>query len=158
MIGRILNARFLPASSADAQLLLLRVGIGLTLFAKHGWEKVSQLSLVNPHFADPLHIGTNLSWIVATFADGICSLLIVLGVATRWLSAFCFFNIFVAWSLVHHFAFFGKGQATDHGELIVQYLVAFAVLAIGGAGRYSVDAVLADKTEEFPAAHAMARR
>lgn len=149
MIGRIVNAKVLPKSSVDAQLLLLRIGIGLTLFLKHGWEKVSQLSLVNPHFADPLHIGMTPSWIVATFSDGICSLLIVFGLATRWTSALCFLNIFVAWSLVHHFAFFGKGPGPDHGELIVQYLVAFAVLLIGGPGRYSVDAMLAKKEEAF---------
>jgi putative oxidoreductase len=145
MIGRILNAKFLPKGSADVQLLVLRVGIGLTLFLKHGWEKVSMLSFANPHFADPLHIGTTPSWIFATITDGICSLLIVLGVGTRWLSALCFFNIFVAWALMHHFTFFGKGQSTDHGELIVQYLVTFLVLLIGGGGRYSVDGVLADK-------------
>lgn len=145
MIGRILSAKFLPKSSTDAQLLVLRVGVGLTLFLRHGWEKVSQLSLVNPHFADPLHIGMTPSWIIATFADGICSLLIALGIGTRWLSAFCFLNIFVAWSLVHHFAFFGKTPGADHGELIVLYLVGFAVLVIGGPGRYSVDAMLAGR-------------
>jgi putative oxidoreductase len=145
MIGRILNAKFLPASSADAQLLVLRVGIGLSLFLKHGWEKVSMLSFVNAHFADPLHIGTTPSWIFAMFSDGVCSLLIALGFATRWLSALCFFNIFVAWALMHHFAFLGKNPGTDHGELIVEYLVVFLVLLIGGPGRYSVDAMLADK-------------
>jgi putative oxidoreductase len=145
MIGRVFSAKFLPASSADAQLLVLRVGTGLTLFLKHGWEKVSLLSLVNPNFADPLHIGTTPSWIFALFTDGICSLVIVLGIGTRWLSVLCFFNIFVAWTLVHHFAFLGKNPGADHGELIVQYLIAFAVLVIGGPGRYSVDGMLADK-------------
>jgi putative oxidoreductase len=145
MIGRILNAKFLPTSSVDAQLLVLRVGIGLTLFLKHGWEKVSTLSLANPHFADPLHIGTTPSWIFAVFSDGICSLLIAVGIGTRWLSGLCFINIFVAWALVHHFAFLGKNPGADHGELIVQYLIAFAVLLMGGPGRYSVDGMLADK-------------
>lgn len=145
MIGRILNAKFLPAVSADAQLLVLRVGIGLTLFLKHGWEKVSMLSLVNDHFADPLHIGMTPSWIIALFADGICSLLIVAGIGTRWLAAVCLMNIFVAWSLIHHFAFLGKSPSADHGELIVQYLVVFTVLLIGGPGRYSVDGMLAEK-------------
>jgi putative oxidoreductase len=124
---------------------MLRVGIGLILFSRHGWEKISQLTLVNPHFPDPLHIGNNTTWVLATLGDGICSLLIALGVGTRWLSAFCFFNIFVAFALVHHFTFLGKSPGADHGELIAQYLVAFAVLIVAGPGRYSVDAKLADK-------------
>lgn len=149
MLRRILNPNFLPTNSVDAQLLVLRVGIGGTLFLKHGWEKVSQLSLVNPNFADPLHIGTTPSWIFATLADGVCSLLIVLGFGTRWLSALCFFNIFVAWALVHHFVFFGKSPGAGHGELIVQYLVVFMALLIGGSGRYSVDGLL---TKQFVSA------
>ena len=144
MIGRILNARFIP-SSYDAGLLILRVGAGLILFLRHGWEKVSTLSLSNPNFPDPLHIGHNTTWALVMLSDGICSLLIVLGVATRWLSFYCFFNIFVAWALVHHFAFLGKGPGADHGELITLYLVSFAALMAAGPGRYSMDARLADK-------------
>jgi putative oxidoreductase len=153
MLGRIVNPKFLATSSVDAQLLVLRVGIGLTLFLKHGWEKVSMLSFVNPNFADPLHIGTTPSWIFATFADGICSLLIVLGFGTRWLSAVCLFNIFVAWALVHHFAYFGKTPGAAHGELMFEYLVAFAALLFGGPGRYSVDGTLA-KNKTVTAAEA----
>ena len=143
MLVRILSAKFVPSNS-DAGLLLLRIGTGLILFLRHGWEKVSQLTLSNPHFPDPLHIGHNTTWVLAMLSDGICSLLIILGVGTRWLSLYCFFNIFIAWSLIHHFTFLGKTPGADHGELIAQYLVAFAVLMVAGPGRYSVDAKLAD--------------
>jgi len=144
MLGRILNAKFVPSSS-DVGLLVLRIGAGLILFLRHGWEKVSQLTLINPHFPDPLHIGHSTTWVLAVLSDGICSLLIVLGVGTRWLSLYCFFNIFVAWALVHHFTFLGKSPGADHGELIALYLVAFAALMAAGPGRYSVDARLAEK-------------
>ena len=46
-------------------------------------------------------------------------------------------NIFVAWSMVHHFLFFGRGA--DHGEAIVLYLGAYLALAMAGPGRYSID-------------------
>jgi putative oxidoreductase len=144
MFGRVLNARFAPAST-DAGLLLLRVGAGLILFMRHGWEKVSQLTLSNPHFPDPLHIGHNSSWVLATLSDGVCSLLIVLGFGTRWLSLYCFFNIFIAWALIHHFMFLGKTPGADHGELIALYLTAFAALMAAGPGRFSVDAQLTNK-------------
>jgi len=146
MIGRLVNAKFAPSSS-DTGLLLLRIGAGLVLFLRHGWEKVSRLTLINPNFPDPLHIGHNTTWVLAMLSDGICSLLIILGFGTRWLSLYCFFNIFVAWALVHHFTFFGKIPGADHGELIALYLVAFAVLMAAGPGRYSVDAWLAEKQE-----------
>jgi len=146
MLGRILNARFMPTSK-DAGLLLLRIGAGTTLFLRHGWEKVSTLSLINARFPDPFHIGHNTTWTIALLSDGICSLLIVLGVGTRWLSFFCFFNIFVAWALVHHFVFLGKAPAADHGELIVLYLWSFLTLMVTGPGRYSVDAALESKPE-----------
>jgi putative oxidoreductase len=141
VIGRILNAKFVPSSS-DVAVLVLRVSTGLILFLRHGWEKVSQLTLLNPHFPDPLHIGHNTSWVLAMLSDGVCSLLIVLGVGTRWLSFYCFFNIFIAWAFVHHFTFFGKTQGADHGELIALYLVSFASLIVAGPGRYSIDAKL----------------
>jgi putative oxidoreductase len=78
-------------------------------------------------------------------SDVVCALLITLGVGTRWLAAFCFVDIFVAFALVHHFTFTGKSPDADHGELIVQYLIALAALIIGGPGRYSIDGMLADK-------------
>jgi uncharacterized membrane protein YphA (DoxX/SURF4 family) len=43
----------------------------------------------------------------------------------------------VAWSLVRHFQFFGRGA--DHGEVTVLYLGVFLTLAIAGPGRYSID-------------------
>jgi len=46
-------------------------------------------------------------------------------------------NIFVAWSFVHHFQFFGRGA--DHGEAIVLYLSGFLAIAIMGPGRFSLD-------------------
>lgn len=143
MIGRILNAKFVPSSS-DAALLVLRFGAGLILFLRHGWEKVSQLTLLNPNFPDPLHIGHNTGWVLAMLSDGVCSLLIVIGLGTRWLSFYCFFNIFIAWAFVHHFTFFGRTPGADHGELIALYLVSFASLMVAGPGRYSIDAKLAD--------------
>jgi putative oxidoreductase len=146
MLARFLNARFVP-SSCDAGLLVLRIGTGLILFLRHGWEKVSLLTLINLHFPDPLHIGHSTSWVLAMTSDGICSLLIILGVATRWLSLWCFVNIFVAWSLVHHFSFVGKSPGADHGELIALYLSALIALMVAGPGRYSVDAMV-DSTPE----------
>ena len=146
MIGRLLSAKMVPTST-DAGLLILRVGTGLILFLRHGWEKVSTLSLSNPKFPSVLGLGHTTTWIMAMLSDGILSLLMVLGVGTRWIALYSFAEIFIAWAAVHHFAFLGKSPAADHGELIALYLSALLALMVTGGGRYSVDALLADKPE-----------
>jgi putative oxidoreductase len=149
MLSRILTARFMPTNT-DAGLLLLRIGTGLILFMRHGWEKVSRLSLSNPNFPDPLHIGHSTSWILAMLSDGILSLLLIFGVGTRWIALYSFLEIFVAWAFVHHFTFLGKVPGADHGELIALYLSAFLALMVAGPGRYSVDAAFNDEPEVHP--------
>ncbi len=123
----------------DAGLLFLRVVAGTSLLLKHGLEKPEHFSAMAQHFPNPLHIGPVPSLLFALISDFICSMLIVVGLGTRWASAVAFFNIFVAWAFVHHFLFFGRGA--DHGELIVLYLAAFGCLMLTGGGRFSMDAM-----------------
>jgi len=109
----------------------------LPLFLKHGTEKLFRFQHMTQHFPDPLHIGVVPSLLFATLSDGICSLLILVGLATRWAALVCFINIFVALVFVHHFMIFGPQG--DHGELMLLYLAAMAMLFLGGAGKLSVD-------------------
>ncbi len=132
----LLTLGFVPVN-ADLGWLVLRIWIGMSLFLKHGWEKPTNFAQMAARFPDPLHIGAEPSLMFALLSDAICSILIMLGLATRWAALVIFINIFVAWSLVHHFLFFGRGA--DHGEVIVLYLGAFLALAIAGPGRYSLD-------------------
>lgn len=134
---KLITFGLLPAS-ADRGLLVLRVVAGLSLFLKHGTEKLLGFAQMSAHFPNLLHLGI-FGLVFATLSDGICSLLIVVGLATRWASLVCFINIFAAWALVHHFLFFGRGS--DHGELVVLYLAAFLTIFIAGPGRLSLDAV-----------------
>jgi putative oxidoreductase len=127
----------------DCGLLVLRLCTGLPLFLKHGTEKLFGFSQMAAHFPNPLHIGVIPSLLFATLSDGICSLLVVLGLATRWASLIVFVNLFVAWSLVHHFLF--TGPQGGHGELIVLYLGAMAALFLAGPGKYSLDARIGER-------------
>lgn len=135
-LKKLLSCGFVP-QNADLGLLALRIWAGASLFLKHGFEKPTNFSQMAAHFPDPLNIGPVPSLMFALVSDAVCSILVMLGVATRWAAAVIFVNIFVAWSLVHHFQFFGRGA--DHGESIVLYLGVFLALAIAGPGRYSVD-------------------
>ncbi len=125
------------AALLDLGLLWLRVWFGLSLFLKHGWEKPTNFAHMAQHFPDPLHIGPVPSLIFALISDAICSILVVLGLGTRWAALVILVNISVAWSFVQHFQFFGRGASS--GEAIVLYLGGFAALAIMGPGRFSLD-------------------
>jgi putative oxidoreductase len=135
----LLGADFLPASPS-LSLTLLRIATGATLFFRHGWEKrPTHWFTFMTHFPSLFHLGAPLTFLIAFFSDFVCSILLVLGLGTRWAAAFCFCNIFVAWAFVHHFAFFGHGPATEHGELIVLYLGALLAIFLGGPGYLSID-------------------
>ena len=127
-------------TDSNAGLLALRLAGVIPLLLKHGLEKIFTFSTMATHFPDPLHIGAVPSLVFAMLSDSICSVLIILGLATRWAALIACVNIVVAWAFVHHFTFFGRGA--DHGELIVLYLAILLTLFISGAGKYSVDGFL----------------
>lgn len=122
--------------SFDWGLLLVRGWFGISLFLKHGWEKPTNFSQMAAHFPDPLHLGPVLSLLIALLSDAVCSILVLIGLATRWAALFIVCNVFVAWGFVHHFQFFARGTA---GEVIGLYIAAFLSLAVMGPGRFSLD-------------------
>ncbi len=87
------------------------------------------------HFPDPLHIGARRSLAFAVFSDAVCSLLLVLGLGTRWAALVVAINTGVAFVLVHKFHLWGDGT----GELAWIYFGAALTLFIAGGGRFSVD-------------------
>jgi putative oxidoreductase len=138
----------------DIGLLVLRVGVFIPLFIKHGWEKVYLPSFweMAPTFPDPAHIGPVHSLIVALISDAICSILLVLGLGTRFAGAYICAVLTTAWVFTHHFMFLGKGLEPKHGELIVLYIITSLSLALLGPGKFSLDRLLWKSGEEVPAA------
>src|ERR1700692_784485 len=96
--------------SISAGLLVMRIFAGLSLFLKHGMEKFTRYSTMVQHFPDPIHIGAHAGLVYALLSDGICSLMVVLGVATRPAAALILINLLTAFLLVHHAAFFTDGH------------------------------------------------
>jgi putative oxidoreductase len=121
--------------TTDFGLLILRVVAGLSLFLKHGLEKLTGYSTMVQHFPDPIHIGAHASLAYALLSDGICSVLVVLGLATRPAALVIVVNLLTVFFLVHHAVFFSSG----HVELVLLYIVAFSAVLIAGPGRFSVD-------------------
>lgn len=140
-----LQLNFLPRS-VDAGLLVLRLGLGLSLFWLHGLGKAMKFSELLQKFPDPLGIGHPASATLAVFAETICALLLALGLFTRFAALNIAVTMAVAFSLVHKFALSGEYS----GELAYLYLLASVPLFIAGPGRFSLDAMLNRSTTAAP--------
>lgn len=141
MLGRLVKLNSIPVKS-DVGLLVLRVLVCLSLFVKHGWEKIFSFSDVVARVPDILHIGVAPTIVLAAVGDVFCAFLIIIGLATRWACAWAFIVIFTAWSLRDHFSYLGHGG--DHGEVIALYLICLLSIFITGPGRFSIDSLLKD--------------
>jgi putative oxidoreductase len=120
------------ASSPDAGLLVLRLWLGVSMLWLHGWGKLMVLFSGKIAFADPIGIGETPSFILAVFSEAVCSLLVAIGLFTRWAALFLAVTMAVAFFIVHQANF-------KEAELAWLYLGGFVALFITGAGRFSVD-------------------
>lgn len=133
-LKNFLGADFLP-SSPRLSFTILRIATGAMLFLHHGWPKRPEhWSMFMAHFPNLFHLGSPVCFFIAFFSDFVCSLLLILGLGTRWAAAFAFCNIFVVWAFLNHFAFFG-----GESEILVLYLAALLAIFLGGPGLLSID-------------------
>lgn len=130
---RILTLHLIPEST-DAGLLVLRLGLGLNLFLRHGLEKLTGYSQMVTHFPDPIGVGPHLGLAYALLSDGICSFLVILGLGTRWAAGVIIFNLLVVFAFVHQMNF-----RDSHVEAVLLYIVGYLVIVICGPGRASLD-------------------
>ncbi|MEQ8324907.1 MAG: DoxX family protein [Vicingaceae bacterium] len=116
----------------DTGLFILRVGIGL-LMVSHGWAKLQYLLGGDIHFPDPLGLGEIPSLVLAVFAEFFCSLMLILGIKTRWATIPLIITMIIAAFVVHWSDPWGKK------ELAVLYLIPLISIALSGPGKYSID-------------------
>lgn len=120
-------------------LLILRVTIG-GMMLTHGLGKLTMLFGNDPiQFADPMGVGLTASLALAVFAEVFCSLFLILGVATRFSAISLSITMFIAALIVHADDDFAVK------EMALLYLLIYVVLAIVGAGKYSIDNWLSKK-------------
>lgn len=121
----------------DLGLLILRVGMGFTMAYGHGLGKFTKLFSGNEiKFMDFLGMGPTVSLGLVVFAELVCSVLLMLGLFTRWVSFPLLFTMCVAVFVVHINDDFGKMEKG------LMYLFAYLTLFLAGGGRYSLDAML----------------
>ena len=118
-------------------LLVLRVGAGLLMMIKHGFDKLTHFAQIAPRFADPFHIGSTTSLALVVFAEFFCAAFVILGLFTR----LACIPLVVAMSVALFSAmggdFFGKGETAG------LFLIIFFVLLFTGPGKVSLDRLIA---------------
>lgn len=131
---KLLRLEFVP-SSADLALLILRIALGLTMSLLHGWGKLTNLIAGTSKFPDILGIGSTPALVLAISAEFLCSLLLIVGLWTRFAALMLAITMSVAFFVAHG----GKLTGPSSGELAFVYLVGYVVLLVAGAGKFSVD-------------------
>lgn len=120
--------------STNVGLLLLRVLGGVSLFLRPD----SRSSPATPQWCStfPTQSISALMQAWRSRSFRMASVPVALGLATRPAAFVILINLFTAFFIVHHAAFFSNG----HVELVWLYIVIFAALIFTGPGRLSVDA------------------
>lgn len=113
-------------------LLLLRASIG-GLMLVHGVQKLQAFEKLKDGFPDPLGIGSQLSVISAIGAEVGCSILLIIGLATRLAALPLAFTMIVAHFIVH------AKDPWQVKELAAVYLCVYASLFFTGPGQFSLD-------------------
>ncbi|HTO16485.1 MAG TPA: DoxX family protein [Edaphocola sp.] len=121
------------AIGKDAGLLVFRIAIAVFLLYGHGFGKLSTIfSGQEIQFMDPIGIGPKLSFYLAAFAEGICAILLILGLFTRFAAFVIVINFLV---IVN----FHKADGFEILESRLLYHFGFIALVLAGAGKYSLD-------------------
>ncbi len=146
---------------ASIGLLILRLGVGGYLLT-HGWGKLQMLLAGDfAAFGDPIGLGSEASLVLITIAEFLCSLLVMLGLATRFASLPVVIAMAVAafvahgadpWTMEKGYELYisGASKSWASKEPAFLFLLPFLALAFTGAGKYSLDALIARRRRRHP--------
>lgn len=140
MFKRILAPR---PFSIDIAILILRLAAGCLLIT-HGWAKASSFNERLTKFADPIGLGSELSFTLAVFAEFFCSLFVIAGLFTRYALIPIMINMTVIVFIVH------ANDPFNRQELPLLYLFCFVTLFLAGQGRYSLDILVGKSSRQEP--------
>lgn len=124
------------AGAPDLGLLYARLAGAALLLAVHGLPKLLHWRTELAHIDDPLGLGPALTLACALLAEIVCPVLIAVGLFTRLACLPVLFLLGVSMVLVH------PDWTLEQGQFGWLLIVVFGTVALGGAGRFSVDARL----------------
>lgn len=116
----------------DLGLLILRIGFAGMLLT-HGIPKINLLFESPIKFADPIGVGETTTLILALIGEVVAPILILIGFKTKLATIPSIITMFVAVFVIH------ASDPIDVKEKAILYLVAFLVIFLTGAGKYSID-------------------
>jgi putative oxidoreductase len=137
-------------------LLVLRIGFSAYLMT-HGWGKLQMILQGRMGaFSDPIGIGSAPSLILVTFAEFVCALLVLIGLGTRLAAIPIVIAMGVAafvshasdpWTMAEAASLFRSGAAKSWSskQPALMYLFAFLTLIFTGAGKFSIDHIIASR-------------
>jgi putative oxidoreductase len=105
----------------------------------HGYEKLQSLLAGSTDFPDPLHVGGQMSLALTVFAEFFCSILVAFGLFTR----FALVPLIIC-MLVIVLVVSAKESLSDKEHALL-FLVAYVALLCTGAGKFSVDSLIANR-------------
>lgn len=118
---------------ASIGIFILRLGFGGFMLIAHGWPKLQAFSEKADTFHDPLGMGSKFSLIATIGAEVGCSILLILGLGTRFAALALAFTMGVA-----AFVFHQEDPWLDR-ELPILYFIGFLILISTGPGKLSMD-------------------
>ena len=125
--------------AVDTAVLIARVGIG-ALMLTHGIPKMAMLFSGGPvQFPPVLGLSAGLSLGLAVFAEVICSILLLVGFATRLAVIPLIITMLIAALLIH------AANPIAMKEPALHYLLVYVMLLLTGSGKYSMDYLLQNK-------------
>jgi putative oxidoreductase len=120
-------------------LLILRLGTGGLLLYAHGWGKITRFGERLHTFADPIGVGSEISFVLVVFTEVVCAALLALGLWTRFVAIPIVIFALVA-VFVQHW-----GDPFPKKELALLYGIPALALALTGAGMFALDAIMGKK-------------
>ena len=118
-------------------VLIIRILFGL-LFLSHGYTKLMLHASMADLFADPIGLGSIISFWMVVFAEVVCSFALIFGILQRVVLIPMIITMCTAFFWIH------GGEAFVARELSFVYLMVFVILYITGPGKYSFDAIIGD--------------
>jgi putative oxidoreductase len=118
-------------------LVFLRLGVSGFMLT-HGIPKLQKLMRGDMEFPDPIGLGPAFSLILTTFAEAFCSVLILLGLATRLATIPLIITMLVAVFVIH------ADDPFVRQEMGLLYLLIYLTLLVIGPGKYSVDRMISN--------------
>lgn len=138
MFRKLNSPRLNEIVSPDLAILLLRIGTAC-LVMTHGIPKLLKIMSGDFSFGDPLGLGPAASLLLATFAEVVCAIFVLIGLWTRLATIPLLFTFVVIVFVVY------AGDPFGDKELPLFFLITFFSLFLTGAGKYSMDAIIQQK-------------